>query len=372
MTGARLGLGLLVIAAGCPAKSNGARSGGDHAATGTAPAPPPATDDAAPLSADAAPITLGPAPPPPPVPRGLPAVDGTPVLHAEAVALGELLFFDARLSATGSTSCATCHDPDHGWADLRPRAATDGGAPNLRRTPAIANLRWQVTRGGFAWDGRYATLLDLVGAHWKGQLGLAPADAVARVADAPLYAAHLARQPGGPTAGDAAQAALVEFVLSRYQGDAPWDRYERGDRAAASADAERGYALFTGKAQCSICHVPPLYTDGAFYRLGLIKVADEGRGRVEPAQAGAFKTPSLRGAALHPPYFHDGSAATLEAAIDWHIAGGTGQGADRSIIDPALAPVALRADERAQLIAFVRALSPAPATYARPARPEAP
>ena len=75
-----------------------------------------------------------------------------------------------------------------------------------------------------------------------------------------------------------------------------------------------------------------------------------------------------RGAALHPPYFHDGSAATLEAAIDWHLAGGVGQGAGRDVIDPALVPVTLTPPEREQLIAFVRALS-APTAAVAPTQP---
>ncbi|HTJ46731.1 MAG TPA: cytochrome c peroxidase [Kofleriaceae bacterium] len=362
---------LLIVLAGCPAKSSGTHAKDDH---GSSASNAPLTDDAmppAPGDAGAPNVTLGPAPAAPAVPFGLPATDGTPALHPEAIALGELLFFEPRISASGTTSCATCHDPDHGWSDLRPRANVDGGQPNLRRTPAIANLLWQVTRGGFGWDGRYGTLVDLVASHWKGQLGMAPADAIAKVASVPLYGAHLERQPGAQPAEAAAENALAEFVLSRYQGNAPWDRYEHGDHAAVSADAAKGYALFTGKAQCSVCHVPPLYTDGGYHAIGLIKLPDEGRGRVDAAAKGAFKTPTLRGATAHAPYFHDGSATTLEAAIDWHLAGGTGQGADRSIIDPALAPIVLAPDERLQLIAFVRTLSaPSPAPYKRPELPQ--
>jgi len=125
-----------------------------------------------------------------------------------------------------------------------------------------------------------------------------------------------------------------------------------------------GYALFTGKARCGSCHPPPLYTDHDYHRLGLIASPDDGRGRVDPALAGAFKTPSLVGLARSAPYYHDGSAATLDAAIDWHLAGGRGQGADPSVIDPGLAPVTLTPAERAQLGAFVAAATadgPAPA-----------
>jgi cytochrome c peroxidase len=365
---------VFLFAAACSAKSGGTHATDLGTGTNGSAGTGAATGSAVAVAIDAAgPVVLPPPPAAPAIPLGLPALDATLALRPEAIALGELLFFDPRLSASGRTSCATCHDPDHGWSDLRQHAATDAGEPNLRRTPAITNLAWQIGHNGFAWDGRYDTLVTVAGAHWKGQLGRAPVDAVRKL-DNPTYAAHFARQPGAPAPGTDAQAAaadeaLAAFVATRYQGDAPWDRYEHGDKSAVPAAAIAGYALFTGKAQCSTCHIPPLYTDGGFHALGLIKLADEGHGRVDPSARGAFKTPSLRGAVLHPPYFHDGSAATLEAAVDWHLAGGTGQGADRSIIDPALAPIVLAPPEREQLIAFVRALSPEPTHYHRPELP---
>jgi len=104
-----------------------------------------------------------------------------------------------------------------------------------------------------------------------------------------------------------------------------------------------------------VCHAPPLYTDLGYHRLGLIAVADEGRGRVDPSLRGAFATPTLRGAAARASFFHDGSAHSLDEAIDWHLAGGLGQGADPSIVD--VKKIALAPDERAQLGAFVRALT---------------
>jgi cytochrome c peroxidase len=331
---------------------------GTGTGTGAAAVPPP---DAA--TAEALP-TLAPAPPVPEPPVGLPPVELG--VTAEQVALGELLFFEPRIGRKALGACAMCHDPAHGWADDGARSTTLAAKPNLRHTPALANLAWVPELG---WDGRFTTLEDAVRAHWKGQLDVEPAEGVAAIAGVPVYRAHFRRASGGPPGVDAAVAALAAFVKTRFQGDSPWDRYERGDRAAAGAEAEAGYVLFTGKAQCSTCHVPPLYTDHAFHRLGLIQSQDEGRGRVDPAASGGFRTPTLRGATLHPPYFHDGSAATLEAAVDWHLAGGTGQGAGVDVIDPALVPVALSDVERSQLLAFLRALSPAAVTYRPPELP---
>jgi cytochrome c peroxidase len=312
------------------------------------PDQPPSHDDASRLlPVEDAGLTLGPPPPVPAVPAGLPPAPDLPFVTPAAVSLGEVLFYDARLSTTGKMSCATCHDPEHGYAGAT-RQDTAGGKPNLRRAPALVNLAWQKELG---WDGRYASIHEQLPPHIKGQLGEELAASLARVGDLPLYRAHFARNTGP----DAALNALAAYVLTRYAGDAPWDHEERSP--AAPADVKAGYQLFNTKAQCAVCHTPPLYTDLRYHRLGLIASKDEGRGRVEPALAGAFKTPTLRGAAARNGFFHDASAPTLDAATDWHLSGGTGQGADPAIIDPAVKKVALTPAERTQLGAFLRALT---------------
>jgi cytochrome c peroxidase len=289
---------------------------------------------------------LPPAPPLPEMPRGLPPIQVTAT--PDAVALGDALFHEPRLATTGKLACAGCHDPAHGFSGTR--QPTAAGQLNLRRTPALVNLAWRKTYG---WDGRYASLDEQLAAHLAGQLGDAAAAVQVLAAD-PTYHAYFERAGAGASP-QTLLAALAAYALTRYDGDAPWDRAEHG--GPPPADLKAGYQLFTGKAQCAVCHPPPLYTDLGFHRLGLIASHDEGRGRVDPAQAGAFATPTLRGAASRTAFFHDASAATLDAAIDWHLAGGTGQGADASIIDPALKKVTLSASEREQLGAFVRALT---------------
>jgi cytochrome c peroxidase len=308
--------------------------------------PPPATKDALAVAADA--FVLPPAPPLPEIPRGLPKRDVDPSITPEAVALGELLFWDTRLSLTNTLACSSCHVAAQGFAGEK-QQQNSAGKLNLRRAPALVNLAWEKSLG---WDGRYASLRDLLAAHLRGQLGDDLAAAVTRITDVPGYRAYFTRM-GGPPSADAAMTALSAYVLTRYAGDAPWDRVEGTPNVPR--DLKSGYTLFTGKAQCSVCHTPPLYTDHAYHRLGVIKTADEGRGKIDPAQAGAFRTPTLRGALLRRTFFHDGSVATLDDAVDWHLAGGTGQGADPSIVD--LKKVTLTPQERADLGAFVDALS---------------
>lgn len=344
--------GLLALG-GCPKKSETATKRASRDDAGGLAA---VVDDALPA------VTLPPAPPVPEVPTGLPNRPADPAITPEAVALGELLFYEPRLSTTAKLACASCHDPAHGFAGSG-IDRTASGKDNLRRAPALVNLAWVQA---FGWDGRYGTLPEHLAAHVRGQLGDDLASAIARIGELPAYRAHFARLGGAPS-GDLAMTALAAYVNTRYAGDAPWDRAERAQDVPP--DLKAGYQLFGGKAQCAVCHPPPLYADHKFHRLGLIASRDEGRGRIEPAHKGAFRTPTLRGAAARTAFFHDASATSLDAAIDYHLAGGTGQGADPSIIDPALAKVALTPQERAQLGAFVRALTAPGGAPRKPALP---
>jgi cytochrome c peroxidase len=305
---------------------------------------------------------LPPAPPVPAVPAGLPAAPERSFVTPAAIALGELLFYEPRLSSTGKLACASCHDPEHGYAAAT-RQDTALAKPNLRRAPTLFNLAWHKELG---WDGRYSSVVDQLPPHIRGQLGDDLALGVTRIADVAIYRAHFARV-GGPPSVDLATAALAAFTVTRYAGDAPWDRAERAPDALP--DVKAGYALFVGKAQCSVCHPPPLYTDLRYHRLGLVAQHDDGRGRVDAKDLGAFKTPTLRGASKRNGFFHDGSATSLDAAIDWHLAGGFGQGADPTIIDLALKKITLTPIERARLGAFVQALTAPVESPIRPVLP---
>lgn len=318
------------------------------ATTTTAPQPSlaPAKLDAAPTS-----LELPPAPPPPAVPRGLPPLPAHLTLDANAIAWGAVLFADPALSSDGKRACTTCHEPSKSFAGETIARAADG-RPNARRSPALVNLAWQTEYG---WDGRFTDLETMLAAHMRGQLGLAPDAAVNKLATTPLHAAHLARQAAATPVARAMLHALMQFVQTRFSGNSQWDQVERAPTPPAQLKA--GYTLFVDKARCGHCHVPPMYTDFRYHRLGLVASADQGRGAVDPQQAGAFRTPSLRGLTGRAVFFHDASAPSLRHAVDWHLAGGRGQQAAPSLIDPALAPIALTADEYAALLAFVNALA---------------
>ncbi|HET9990170.1 MAG TPA: cytochrome c peroxidase [Kofleriaceae bacterium] len=267
-------------------------------------------------AAGAATIALPPAHPLPEVPLGLPPLPPGVAPTPEALALGDLVFWEGRLAGDGKTTCASCHDPAHGYANID---------RHQRATP-LANAAWRIR-----------DLPAALPAHVQAVMGTDLATAAARLASVPLYQAHLARIGGAP--GDALGAALTAFVWTRYDGDSPWDRMERtlGASVAASKDpAVLGYRLFSGRAQCAVCHTPPLYSDLRAH--------------------GGQITASVRGAAALLAYFHDASAPSLDAAIGSHPAS--------DVKLPALSE-----PDRASLVAFMRALT---STTAPPARPVLP
>jgi cytochrome c peroxidase len=261
-------------------------------------------------------LALPPAHPLPEVPLGLPPLPPGVAPTPDQLALGELVFWDGRVASDGKTTCASCHDPAHGYTNMD---------RHTRATP-LANAAW-----------RMRDLPAVLPAHVQAVLGTDLTAAAARLATVPFYQAHLARIGGAP--GDALGAALVAFVWTRYDGDSPWDRTERalGTNVAASTEpAVLGYRLFTGRAQCAVCHTPPLYSDLRAH--------------------GGQVTASLRGAAARLAYFHDASAPSLDAAIGMHPAG--------DVKLPKLAET-----ERSNLVAFLRALG---STVAPPTPPVLP
>jgi cytochrome c peroxidase len=314
----------------------------------------PLGSGSSPPNGSAAAVALPPAPPLPEVPAGLPPLPANPRITPEAVAFGELLFYDTRLSPDGKRACALCHDPDHGFSGRKSDAAD--AKPNLRRTPALVNLAWVKEYG---WDGRFTSLDDFLASHVKGQIGDMLDGLTERVIAIPIYAAHAARVGGTPR--DAIVQSLEAYALTRYEGDAPWDRQER---TALSRPGQTpndpvlaGYQLFTGKAQCGQCHTPPLYTDGGYHQIERNPYNDAARGRVEGHLQGAFKTPTLRGAASRTDFFHAASKQSLEDVVTYYAESGAAKTPDPADQDPIVRKIKLTADEQKALVAFVKALT---------------
>jgi cytochrome c peroxidase len=273
----------------------------------------------------------------------------------EKIALGQMLFFDPRLSGSGVISCATCHNPALSWSDALPRGLGHMGGRLGRHTPTIIDVAYGEP---YFWDGRAATLEDQA----KGPLTSAaemnmPADAaVSRLRSIPGYVAAFERAfPGRGVSLDTFADAVANYERTVVSSSAPFDKWVQGDEQAVSAAAKRGFILFNGKANCAICHAGWRMTDDGFHDIGL-PGADRGRAAIAPGIVQlehAFKTPTLRNIVQRAPYMHDGSLPTLSAVID-HYNNGFEQ---RSSLDTQIHPLDLTSDEKADLLAFLDTLT---------------
>jgi cytochrome c peroxidase len=248
------------------------------------------------------------------------------------VQLGRRLFFEKRLSKDNTIACATCHDPKRAFTDEHPKAKGINNQIGPRRSPRILNRAWGKA---FFWDGRAATLEDQVVQPITNpvEMGLPLHEAIARLQAIPEY-----KGTNEPTL----RRALASYVRTILAGNSPYDRYLAGDRTALTIQQQKGLALFRGKAGCISCHLGPNLTDEDFHQ------TDAGKTPEDKGRNGAFKTPSLRHVAEAAPYFHDGSAPTLEAVLDHYGKGGA---------DPEMLPFKLTPDEKQALVAFLKSLT---------------
>ncbi|MGE0750216.1 MAG: cytochrome c peroxidase [Variibacter sp.] len=231
--------------------------------------------------------------------------------------LGEMLFFDGRLSSNGQMSCATCHDPARGLADGRVKSVGVAGRTLVRHTPALWNLAWA---GPVFWDGRARSLEEQVAGPIQNPDEMnQPIDAVlARLRNDDHYArAFAAAFPDDPNLTHENMAkAIATYERTLVAPLTRFDRWIDGDATALTPQEVAGFKVFTGAAGCSNCHSGFAFTDNAFHDIGLPD-DDRGRGAVLrlPAAEHAFKTPSLREAGRTAPYMHDGSLPTFEAVL---------------------------------------------------------
>lgn len=285
------------------------------------------------------------------------------------VELGKMLFFDKRLSADNSMACATCHDPARGWSDGLPSCAGCGG----RNTTSLFNSGYEAFP---AWDGFAASLEEHNGAALTFPPFGAGADKVPQLveelAEVPEYRQRFGTVFGGEISDTTIARALAAFERSLLVFKSPYDRFQGGDKGALTKAQQDGLALFNGKAGCSACHVPPLFTDNRFHALGVPQVGalgeDPGRFAVtgDEADRGAFRTPTLRNVTLTAPYMHNGALATLDDVIAFYDAGG---GPVPGRPGPAIGPLHLSPQERKALVAFLMSLTDPAVDIGLPAIP---
>jgi cytochrome c peroxidase len=278
-------------------------------------------------------------------------------LTAAKVELGKQLFFDNRLSGSGTMACASCHFADRAFTDGRAVSKKDDGAMNTRNSPTMFNVGYL---DRLYWDGRAKSLEGNVLAAWKAQLAGRPDAAAQALAAVPAYQTAFQQAFGAPPGEDTIVKALSSFLRTLRSGDSPFDRFQAGDANAIGDDAKAGWALFQGKAGCVVCHTPPLFTDRVFHNVGIGMAAatpDVGAAGKsafdDPQRTGQFKTPSLRDVAKTAPYFHDGSVPALAEAVALMAKGGL----DNPHKDALMLPRNLEGAELAQLVAFLESLT---------------
>jgi cytochrome c peroxidase len=300
-------------------------------------------------------------------PASMPAPRNNP-LTPEKVALGQMLFFDPRLSGSGAISCATCHNPSLGWSDAQATGLGHMGGRLRRHTPTILNVAYGEP---YFWDGRAATLEDQA----KGPLTSAaemnmPAEqAVKRILSLPQYVTAFEYAfPGKQISVDTIAAAIASYERTVVSTSAPFDKWVAGDESAISDSAKRGFVLFNGKANCAVCHSGWRMTDDGFHDIG-IDGTDRGRAEVAPGIVQlehAFKTPTLRNITQRAPYMHDGSVATLSAVIDHYDHGFV----NRPSLDTQMHRLGLTPQEKVDLLAFLDTLTSVDAPAVVPVLPQ--
>ncbi len=325
------------------------------------------------------------------VPRGLPDLtpnvvvpESNPITKGK-FELGRLLYFDPRVSKDGMVSCATCHDPSSGWSKATPKAIGIAGQVGGRNSPTVTNT---VYGKSMFWDGRAPSLEAQSQGPPQNPIEMGEQtyeEIVARLRDVPEYQERFRRVFGTQVTLDGVSKAIATFErVAGLSGDSAYDRYRDFDdpehNSALTESEKRGMVLFgerlnddeefttdvvLQKAKCTLCHQGFNFTDEKFHNLGVGfdpatgKFADYGRfmataiGAKNPADIGAFKTPTVRDVTRSGPYMHDGSQATLEEVVEHYNKGGIAN----PYLDQDMKPLNLTDAEKADVVAFMKALT---------------
>ena len=330
------------------------------------------------------------------VPLGLPPLPTAPADGA-IVALGKKLFFDRRLSFNDTMACGMCHVERQAFTSNQLATSVGMEGKSLRRNaPSLFNVAYETK---LFRDGRENSLETQVWSPIVSPDEMAAPSVgweLAKVRSLPDYPALFERSfPGRGVSVETVGIAIAAYERTLLLANSPFDRWRYGgEKGALSQQEQLGYALFTGKAGCSVCHLvgeqSALFTDGQFHDTGLaysntmglhIKDFDvrlaEGNftrrsqedvqmisnptpndlGRFEvtqnPKDRWTFKTPSLRNVALTGPYMHDGSLKTLVDVVNYYSAGGFYSPNKSDLVKP----IELTDEEKQALVAFLNSLT---------------
>ena len=308
------------------------------------------------------------------------------------IELGRQLFFDTRLSADSTISCASCHHPEDGYGRNTTFGEGIGGQVGGRNSPIAYN---RILSAVQFWDGRAASLEEQA----KGpignpiEMGHTHEAAVAGLKGIEGYRLQFEKIfPGEGTTIDTAAKAIASFErvlvtdtspadyyepllnfqktfkdelkdLKAFKADDPesyelyWKLKRASDAHPVSKSATRGRELFFGKANCTACHAGANFTDENYHNIGIgmdKSKPDLGRYEItkQEKDRGAFKTPTVRNVAQTGPFMHDGSLKTLEEVVDWYDKGGH----PNPYLSDKMKKLNLTAQEKEDLVAYMIAL----------------
>ena len=273
------------------------------------------------------------------------------------IALGKKLYFDTRLSKDNTISCATCHDPAKGWSDEGPTSLGINKQRGGRRAPPVVNSAYFPLQ---FWDGRAPSLEEQAKGPIENpvEMGNTHTEMLKTVDNIPGYVDEFEIVFGTREISvDLIARAIAAFERTVVTTDSPFDRFVRGDTEALTEEEKQGLEIFNGKAHCTSCHWGGHFSDGRFHNIGVPapagQPADQGRFVItnDPADMGAFKTPTVRDAALRAPFLHDGSEKSLEDLVEFYNLGGR---ADDPNLDPLIVPLGLSASEKKALVSFMK------------------
>lgn len=305
-----------------------------------------------------------------------------PAFHITAAktALGEKLFYDTRLSGTGTRSCATCHRPDLAFTDglAKPADIHDPAKLLKRNVPTLINAALQ---SNYFYDMRALTLEDQTRdvltnkAEMDGSMSAIIQYVSADKSYQALFATAFPANRKNQITADEVTNALASYVRSLTRLNSRFDEYMRGDTTALSAQEVHGFNLFMGKAKCATCHfiplfngiTPPKYVASETEVLGVPRSATDSTLDPDPgyydvigvdAYNHAFKIPTVRNIHQTAPYMHNGAYPTLEQVMEFYNNGG-GAGLGISLPNQTLPAQKLHLTENEQqdIIAFMKSLA---------------
>ncbi len=275
----------------------------------------------------------------------------------EKAELGKRLFFDKRLSLDNSMSCASCHLPEKAFTDGLAIADGVGGRKAFRNTPTLYNVGFSPT---FMFDAHIQSLEEqaLVPIHDTNEMASNIKTIIEQLSADDYYVEAARKLFNREIDAWVITRSLATFQRTLISDNSPFDRYYyKGEEGAISAEAKKGWKIFSDQLYCIQCHTPPHFTNFTAQNNGLYNdyTNDQGRFRIhgDSTDIGKFKIPTLRNIHLTGPYMHDGSLKTLSEVIDHYSRGGQ-EHVNKS---PIIQPFRLSNNEKNALVEFLKSLS---------------